>query len=78
MPQRRGEEVPPNLLTNPATHGCRTDEGERAVERLLDGARVGEETLLEHVQATGRPGRIVLEPQGLESAVLAEGFGEAE
>src|SRR5215208_4779169 len=34
-------------LMNPATYGCRKDEGEYAAERLLNGVRVGEENLLE-------------------------------
>jgi hypothetical protein len=36
-------------LMNPATYGCRKDEGEYAAERLLNGVRVGEENLLEHL-----------------------------
>ncbi len=38
-------------LTNPATYGyCSKDEGEYAAERLLNGVRVGEENLLEHLR----------------------------
>jgi hypothetical protein len=49
-------------LANPATYGCRKDDRKCAVERLLDGVRVGEEDLLQHVRAACRPGRVVLEP----------------
>jgi hypothetical protein len=35
---------------NPATYGCRKDEGEYAAERLLNGVRVGEENLLKHLR----------------------------
>jgi hypothetical protein len=37
-------------LMNPATYGCRKDEGEYAAERLLNGVRVGEEDLLEYLR----------------------------
>jgi hypothetical protein len=37
-------------LTNPATYGCSKDEGEYAAERLLNGVRVGEKNLLEHLR----------------------------
>lgn len=44
----RGREA--DRLTNPATYGCRKDEGEYVAERLLNGVRVGEEHLLEHLR----------------------------
>ena len=58
----RGVILCADRLTNPATYGCRKDDGKRAVERLLDGVRVGEENLLQHPGAACRPGRVVLEP----------------
>jgi hypothetical protein len=42
--------VATSRLTKCAKYGCSKDEGEYAVERLLNGVRVGEENLLEHLR----------------------------
>jgi hypothetical protein len=49
-----------------------------AASGSLDGVRVGEEDLLQHVGAARTPGGVVVQPEGLQPAVLAEGLGQAE